>query len=233
MRVQLQPAWVLHTRPFRETSLLVEAFSRDHGRVGLIARGARRPKSRLRGELQPFRPLLLSYSGRGELPALTGAEVSAPSPDLHGQHLAAGFYLNELVLKLLPRNDPHPMLFDEYQDALGQLTSPALVCRLRLFEKRLLQDLGWGLMLDQDCHGAAIDAARTYGYDLERGPLPEGGGRLRVQGATLLAFCRDELGDGTQLREARALTRAALAAHLGSSVIRSRELLTRSTSGAG
>ena len=227
------PGYVLHSRPWRETSLIVEAFTREHGRVGLVARGVRRARSRLRGTLLPFHPLLLSWSGRGELPTLTGAETEGPLRMLRGRALFSGFYLNELLLKLLPRNDAHPGLFDDYRRALAQLVeNRALDGVLRGFEKRLLDALGYGPTLDRASDtGVPVSPDKRYRYVPERGPVEavcaEDG--PVVSGRTLLALAGGRLvgGDEHERAEARRLMRAILAPHLGPRPLGSRELFRR------
>ena len=230
------PGYVLHSRPWRETSLIVEGFAREHGRVGLVARGVRRARSRLRGALLPFHPLLLSWSGRGELPTLTGADTgSGPVRTLRGRALFSGFYLNELLLKLLPRNDPHPDLFDDYRRALAALGEEgrALDGVLRTFEKRLLDALGYGPTLDRAADtGAPVSPDRRYRYVPERGPVEAAcaeDGPV-VSGRTLLALAGGRLGGGGDLEraEARRLMRAVLAPHLGPRPLGSRALFRRS-----
>jgi DNA repair protein RecO (recombination protein O) len=108
MRISLQPAYILHSRPYRESSLLLEAMGREHGRIGLVARGARGARSRWKNMLQPFRPLLLSWTQRGELGTLTGADQVASPPALAGESLFCGLYANELMIRFLQRSDPHP-----------------------------------------------------------------------------------------------------------------------------
>ena len=155
-RHDAEPAFVLHAYPFRETSLIVEAFSRNFGRVALVAKGARRPKSSLRGLLLAFQPLLLSWTGKAELRTLTRAEWQGGQPPLPGLALICGFYLNELLLKLLPREDPHERLFDYYQQALLALArepEPAVV--LRRFELLLLTELGYALLLEREADSGA------------------------------------------------------------------------------
>lgn len=225
--------YVLHSRPWRETSLIVEAFTREHGRVGLVARGVRRARSRLRGMLLPFHLLLLSWSGRGELPTLTGAETESPVRTLRGRALFSGFYLNELLLKLLPRNDAHPDLFDDYRRALAQLGEDrALDWGLRTFEKRLLGALGYGPTLDRAADtGAPVSPDRRYRYAPERGPVEAIGtedGPV-VSGRTLLALAggQPDGGDERVRAEARRLMRAILAPHLGPRPLGSRALFRR------
>lgn len=229
-RVLLQAAYVLHHYDWRETSQIVEIFSRDYGRLGLVARGARRPGSPWRGLLQPFRPLWLSWSGGGELGTLAGAEATGLPWPLAGPVLLSGFYLNELLLRLLPRRDPQPALYAAYVDTLACLMrepAPAL----RIFEKRLLAALGYGLLLREEAgSGAPIQPATHYRYDLERGPLPlsaagSAEGPL-VHGATLLALAAERFDDPRLLAEARRLLGAALERQLGGRSLRTREVLS-------
>ena len=172
-RVENAPGYVLHTRPWRETSLVVEAFTGEHGRLGLVARGVRQSRSRFRGLLLPFRLLLLSWSGRGELPTLTGADTEGPVRALRGRALFSGFYLNELLLKLLPRNDAHPELFEDYGRAIDELGGSGILDGvLRTFEKGLLDALGYGPTLDRAADtGDPIFPDRRYRYVPERGPV--------------------------------------------------------------
>ena len=233
MRVQQQHAFILHQRDFSETSLLLEAYSRRHGRVGLIVKGARRPNSKQRGVLKPFQQLLIGWSGRGELMVLTGAEVDGANAELIGNSLYCGFYLNELMLRLLHRHDPHELLFDCYRTALeGLCQTGGQEEILRIFEKRLLRELGYGLLLERE-HGERdpIESDAMYDYVLEQGPVrirhPELGARVqgvRVRGSSLLALAAERLEDSTVLREAKALMRAALAPHLGDKPLQSRRL---------
>ena len=237
-RVENAPGYVLHSRPWRETSLIVEAFTREHGRVGLVARGVRRARSRFRGLILPFHLLLLSWSGRGELPALTGADTEGPVRTLRGRALFSGFYLNELLLKLLPRNDAHPDLFDDYRRALAELgANGVLDTVLRTFEKRLLDALGYGPTLDRAADtGAPVCPDKRYRYVPQRGPI-EGASAEEgpvVSGRTLLALAGGRLGDeDDRVRtEARRLMRAILAPHLGPRPLGSRQLFRRSSSPA-
>lgn len=233
MRVQQQRAFVLHQRDFSETSLLLEVYSRSHGRVGLIAKGARRPSSKQRGVLKPFQPLLLGWSGRGELMVLTGVEADGAGIELAGRALYCGFYLNELMLRLLQRHDPHERLYDRYRAALeGLFQSGAHEAILRVFEKHLLRELGYGLLLEREPGDRRpIEADALYDYVLDQGPVrvtqPELNTRVqgvRLRGSSLLALAAEQLQDLTALREAKALMRAALAPHLGDKPLHSRRL---------
>jgi DNA repair protein RecO (recombination protein O) len=228
MRVQLDPAYVVHSRPYRETSLLLEALTQGYGRIGLVAKGARAARSPFRGLLQVCRPLLLSWSARGELGTLTGAEPAGAAAVVTGRRLWSAFYMNELIMRLVPRDDPCPALFAVYRAALDGLAGEAdEETVLRGFEKRLLMELGYGLILDREADtGNPIDANARYHYRLDLGPVrAEAVGGLMVHGRTLLGLGRDWLGDDTvSRREAKLLTRAALAVHLGDRPLKSREL---------
>src|SRR5579885_3032608 len=147
-RVQLQPAYVLHHRPYRDTSRIVELFTRDHGRLTVFARGVRGGKSGWAAALQSFQPLLASWSGKGEAGQLTGAELVGEPTTLASSRLMSGFYLNELLLKLLHNHDPHPDIYQLYDQTMTTLKSEAdQLVALRLFEKNLLNALGFGLQL--------------------------------------------------------------------------------------
>jgi len=170
-RVELQDAFVLHRRPYQNSSLLLEVYTPDFGRMGLVARGARRAKSPWRGLLQPFTPLLLSWQGRGELHTLIHAEEAQSALALHSQSLLCGFYLNELLMRLSERQDPLPELFSLYHHALLQLSEnnlETLESVLRLFELRLLSLLGYGLQLPER---ESLQAGQRFGFDVERGEV--------------------------------------------------------------
>ena len=233
-----QPAYVLHTYPYRETSLIVEALAVDNGRVAMVARGAKRPRSETRGLLQAFQPLTLSWAGGGELKTLLGAQWRGGLALPHGSALLCGFYLNELLLKLLAREDPHPALFRDYEAALAALTAPATVAEqgavLRRFELRLLAELGYALPLTHDVDtGAAIDPAARYHYEFGKGPRAlradiarEPGARYpRVRGATLLALAAHTYQDAETAAEAKHLMREVLDHYLEERRIFSRRVV--------
>jgi len=226
-RVQLQPAYILHRKPYRETSLLVEAFTRDYGRVGLVARGVRRGSSRLAPLLQPFQPLLLSWSGKGELQTLTGAEQAGQPALLRGRSVISGFYLNELLLRLLQRADPHSELFSHYGHAMGKLAEEESQT-LRIFEVELLEALGYGLNLTVDVHsGEPVEAESLYHYRLEEGPVRSASapsGALVVKGRTLLALAGRRLDREDTEAESKRLLRSALSIYLGHRPLASRTL---------
>lgn len=229
MRVLEEPGFVLHARAYRETSLLLEVLSRRHGRVGLVARGARSARSRWRNLLQPFRPLLLGWSQRGELGTLTGAEEVATLPPLRGESLMCGLYANELLVRFLHRSDPHPEVFETYRElvaalASGEPTQPLL----RLFERDLLQSVGLGLQLERE-HGGRheVDEHAWYEYLPEGGPVrreatgrPEG---QLVSGAALIALRTGQIAPRQQ-RELKLLMRRLIRYHLGDKPLASHDL---------
>jgi DNA repair protein RecO (recombination protein O) len=226
-----QPAFVLHAYPYRETSLIVEAFTPDFGRVALVARGARRPRSELRGLLQGFQPLLLSWSGQHELKTLLKAEWRGGLPRVGGGALLCGFYLNELLLKLLPREDGHPQLFADYETALAELAAGRdQATILRRFEVRLLAEMGYALPLVREADtGAPVVPAVRYHYAFDRGPrrtLPEPGMKLPlVRGATLLALADQNYPDAETAAEAKRLMREVLDHYLEQRGVESRRVV--------
>jgi DNA repair protein RecO (recombination protein O) len=230
-RENARPAFILHAYRYRETSLVVEAFTRSHGRVALVARGARRPGSALRGVLLAFQPLLVSWIGRSELKTLVAAEWEGPYAPLKGQALICGFYLSELILRLLARDDPHENLYAAYHEALAALAAvDDHAAILRRFELTLLGELGYGVLLDRDAEeGAPIAAERSYVYVIERGPVPaaEHPAEMGVElsGRTLLDMGRGDFADAATQQQAKALMRALINHYLGNQVLHTRQLL--------
>jgi DNA repair protein RecO (recombination protein O) len=235
-RISLQPAWVLHHRPYRDSSQIAELFTRDHGRIAVVARGVRR-RGRRRVALEPFRPLLVSWTGRGELKTFVTAEPRGAALSVGGQRLLSMFYLNELLLRLLRKHDPHPETFDDYEQALASLVGgQPEAATLRCFECRLLQAMGYGLSLLVDVDGQAVDARKTYEYRLESGPVAvpaAHAGALTVAGSSLLDLATESLEDTDSLRDARRLLQAALALYLGDRPLKSRQVLLAMRSRAG
>ncbi len=228
MRVLLQSAFILHRRPYRNNSLLLDVFSQEFGRLSLVARGATAPRSRLKGLLQPFAPLLLSWVGAGELATLAAAEEAGLPAPLSPNRVLAGLYVNELLVRLLPRLDPLPSLFAAYGILLAELAAASgEEPPLRRFEKRLLEELGYGLTLDREASsGAAIVAEEHYRYVVDRGPLAvsQTGAGVPISGRGLLALRDGSLTDAAVLNEVKRLTRAALAEQLRGRVLKTREL---------
>ena len=226
-RADHEPGYVLHTYAYKETSLIVEAFTRRHGRVALLARGARRPRSAMRGVLLTFHPLRLGWSGSAELATLIAAEWGGGLQPLAGKGLMCGFYLNELVLRLLPREDAHEALFDAYGEALARLSAgDAFPAVLRSFEKRLLAELGYAPLFDRDAMtGAPIEAASSYVYEPDRGPVRASHGDLLISGRTLLDLAADDYSRTETRDEARYLMRALIGQRLHGQVLHTRSVL--------
>lgn len=228
-----QPAFVLHAYPYRETSLIVETFSPGFGRVAMVARGAKRPRSELRGLLNAFQPLTLSWAGAAELKTLIKAEWRGGLPLPGGSALLCGFYLNELLLKLLPREDAHPALWTDYETALTALTGQAAAADqavvLRRFEMRLLAELGYAMPLTHADNGAPVDPAERYHYAFDRGPrlhaAEPGAHWPMVRGETLLALATERYADARVAVEARQLMRSVLDHYLEERRIFSRSVV--------
>jgi DNA repair protein RecO (recombination protein O) len=225
-RIALAPAYILHHRPFRDTGRIFEVLTREEGRLSVFARGVRGPKARLAAVLQPFALLLISCSGRGDAPSLTGAESAGAVTPLPAACLLSGFYLNELVLQLTTRHDPVPALFDAYHGALHRLKEgAALAPTLRIFEKRLLQMLGYGLELGCDAaSGRPIEPSGHYYFRPGEGLFAADASRPgALLGRSLALLESEELAETRALTDARTLLQAALA-----HCLEGRELATRS-----
>ncbi|HEY6482345.1 MAG TPA: DNA repair protein RecO [Steroidobacteraceae bacterium] len=213
-RIALAPAYILHHQPYRDTSRILEVLTREYGRLSLFARGVRGPKARLGPVLQPFQLLLLSWSGRGEAAQLTAAESVDRDPPLPAGSLMACFYLNELLLKLTTRHDPLPALFDDYQATVhGLRTGLPLEPTLRIFEKRLLETLGYGLdLLTEAQSGKRIEPLGYYHFRPAQGLFPtvaDAAGALA--GHSLIRLAGEHLAGARELTDARRLLQAALA----------------------
>jgi DNA repair protein RecO (recombination protein O) len=225
-RVQLAQAFVLHQRPFRDSSLIVEVFAREQGRLTVFAHAARRQRSRF-AALQPFQELLLSWSGRGDAAQLIGAENAGEALVLPAPRLMSGFYLNELLIKLLTRHDPYPELFDRYQAALGELAHAAAAeSALRRFEAQLLQFIGYGLNLDAEAdtgRPVRADACYEFRAGVHGFVIAEPGSCGAINGEVLRRLAQGgEFESEAALRQARSLMRAAL-----DHCLEGRELSTR------
>lgn len=230
-RIDEQRAFVLHLYPYSESSLVVDVFSRDHGRLALLARGARRPRSAMRGLLMAFQPLELGWFGAGEVKTLAKAEWIGGMPLLGGRCLLLGYYLNELLVKMLPREDPHGVLFDAYSAALHALAlGGADAPELRRFEKTLLKELGYGVTLDREAvTGEQIIAQAQYAFQVERGPVRKVGAddtanMSVLRGKTLLDMVADDYTDPQTRLESKVLMRQLIAHHLGGKPLQSRRV---------
>jgi DNA repair protein RecO (recombination protein O) len=226
-RVWLAPAYVLHQYAYRDTSRIVEVFTSEHGRLTLFARGANGPKSMLKGVLRPFQRLLVSWSGSSEACQLVTAETDGLMTHLAPERLMSGFYLNELLLKLTERRDPHPEIFFSYASCVqalcaGEVEEPTL----RRFEKRLLNELGYGLELARTDDGALVEQNKYYRFALQSGPQPcvaEAPGA--VYGQSLADLEAERFGDARSLRDAKRLLRSAIDACLDGRPLKSREVM--------
>jgi DNA repair protein RecO (recombination protein O) len=228
-RIAGQPAFVLHSYPYKETSLIVDMFTRDHGRIGLVAKGAKRPFSKLRGVLQTFQPLQMTWSGKAELRTMIDAEWVGGMLPLERTALLCGFYLNELLVKLLARDDPHPVLFDHYVATLNQLAhnEPAPIV-LRKFERALLKETGVAADLTR-CTStrAAVLPSADYVVDPERGPRPVRAADTWpvVSGKTLIDMAREDYTDPVTQAQSKQLMRFLLAHQLGGAPLNTRQIL--------
>jgi DNA repair protein RecO (recombination protein O) len=230
-KVDSQPAYVLHSYPFRETSLIVEVFSRDFGRMALLARGARRPRSAIRGLLMAFQPIEIGWAGKGEVLTLMKAEWQGGQPLLAGEALFCGYYLNELLMHLLPREDAHERLFAHYANMLTRLAAdPAGKVReadLRCFEKALLQELGYGLTLNHDSANQPIRPEAFYTYRMEQGPVRlehDAAAAQVVIGKTLLDLDAEDFSDPRSRFESKALMRTLMAYYLAGKELETRKI---------
>ncbi len=229
MRIDQQPAYVLHARPYRETSLLLECLTRDHGRIGVIARGVRSGKGRSqRALLEPFQRLAMDLLMRGELATLRGAEPLDAPRRLLGDTGLAGLYVNELVVRLTGRQDPHPDIFDAYAQTLARLCAQEpLAWTLRRFERDFLQALGYALVLTRDAaSGEPIDPDGRYRYQAESGPVPcMAGDAGALSGDALLALAEDRPPGAVDLQALRGVMRELIRFHLGGGELRAWQVL--------
>ena len=223
-----QAVYILHSYPFKETSLVVELFSKEFGRIAAVAKGARRPHSAMRGMLQSFQMLDGAWSGKNELKTLHSLDWSAGLTLLKGEALMCGFYMNELLLRLLPREDAHESLFAYYQTALKTLAeSQNLAITLRRFELKLLQEMGYAVPLLQDENDMAIEADMNYRYEAEYGACELGATKngIQLSGKTLLDMARDDYADSITQSQSKQLMRYLLAHYLGDKPLHTRQLL--------
>ena len=228
-RVQNEPAWLLHHRPFRDSSRILDILSRDHGRLSLVARGSRSARSKLGGVLRPFLPLQLSWVIRTDLGTLTGAEIGGAPISLNGDALLSGYYVNELILSLLHRHDAQPEVFEAYSAAIVALNAADdVAATLRRFEIELLRLLGYALNLDHDTEtGQDLVRECRYEYRVVQGPVrtndPEG--PMNFSGEELLDVARQDFSDPGTARNAARLLRNVIAWHLDGKELKSRKVL--------
>ena len=225
--VYLQPAFILQSRKFRETSLIIDVLTQDFGRVSVIAKGARKPNSKTAALLQPFNPLIISFFGLAELKTLTDVEISGSVINLKGISLYCGFYINELISCFLHPYDPHPELFTHYSDCLSSLCNDDtnIESVLRLFEINLLECVGYGLQLEFDSNENPIDANKTYLFNSDQPPIEMEQGPF--SGKTFLALINRELSDPLVLSEAKILMRRVINRYLQGKTLKSREMINK------
>ena len=228
-RVQQQPGYVLHHRPFRDSSQILDLMTRDHGKIAVVARGSRGSKSRLAGVLRPFLPLRLSWVAKSELGTLTGAEAAGPPAGMVGDALLSAYYVNELLLHFLHRDDPQPEIFSLYETVLQALRSrEPVAATLRSFELEFLSLLGYAINLDHEygSHDALRPDAR-YEFRMEQGPVgvERDSGALVFSGAILSEIARRNFSDPDVLRAANRLLREIVGFHLGGKELKSRKVL--------
>jgi len=234
-RVDGQAAYILHAYPYSETSLILDVLTRDYGRLPLLARGARRSRSVLRGVLMAFQRLELGWFGAGEVRTLAKTEWCGGMPLLTGTALMLGYYLNELLLKLLPREDAHATLFDDYEKTLRALSGgEPYAMHLRSFEKRLLRELGYGLELERDANtGESVISGSMYQYLVERGPVAialtsdaqNGLDTIpAIRGKTLLDLAQEDFSDTQTLAESKRLMRMLINHCLAGQPLQSRRV---------
>ncbi len=232
MRIQDQPAYILHQRAFRDTSQILEVITPDYGRLSLMSRGSRAAKSRLKGVLQPFTPLFVNWSGKGEMPLLTGAEPqSVQIMNLAGKALPCAFYINELMIKLLHKHDVNEDVYYLYESVIRLLSDrQPIEPVLRLFEKQLLETLGFGLNLQINAQTAeAVLPAGEYAYYLEHGPVEasavfDEAYILKLSGQSLIDLDENTLDSVQSLKDAKRLMRSILNYYLDGKPLKSREL---------
>ena len=232
----LQLGFVLHARPWRETSLIIDVFTEKQGKIALCAKGVRSKKSPKSSLLQPLSPLYLSWVGKGELPTLTMAEPAAPAIKLSAESLYSAFYINELIVRLLHRHDPHPNLFVHYDAALKQLSEPSpLEQTLREFEFHLLSSIGYGLSFSSDIDGEEILDTKTYylhGDGLFQSIVNlDSVDKQRIfDGVNLLSIAENNWQNSAVLKDAKRLSRLSFKPLLGTKPLQSRKLFRRKPS---
>lgn len=234
--MEFTQAFVLHQRPYRETSLLLDVFTADYGRLSLVARGMRQSKRRHNNPLQLFQPLWLNWYGRGDLLTLSKIETTSAPYWLQGHAALCGLYINELLVRLLTQQQAEPMVFDAYQNALEglQQTHKAELV-LRLFEKRLLEALGYGLDLTTDTNGELVKQQLHYSYQPELGlrPCSVNDPKRIISGVSLLQLQQENLTDADSLNEIKQLMRMIINYYLDGKPLKSRQLFAEMQRYAG
>jgi len=229
MKVELTPCYILHRRDYSETSLILEVFSREHGRINLIAKGAKRNKKQQSSNFNLYQQYNISWVAKSELGTLTDIEFVASSRSLKPEQMMTGFYMNEIMLRLLHKHEPHPELFDSYDISINELISGASEqIILRYYEKTLLQSLGYGVILDHEVEtGESLNKDEDYFYKFDYGPVSTSETRdsgITISGKTLLELDNEILSEQKNINEAKALLRTILDQHLGDKPLASKSL---------
>lgn len=228
MRIEQEPSFILHQRAYSETSIILDIFSKNYGRMSLLAKGAKRQTSSKGSLLNQFQLLSLSWTGRSDLKTLTNVESLSEMLKLDKNAVYCGFYINELIVRLLHQHDPHPELFDYYHDILLKISRELSEETLRIFEKRLLIEIGYGVVLDRDIDNNAIDINAEYHYLPEQGPVKVSDKILHnsvISGRSLMALANEDIRDAGNMTEIKRLMRALLQKQLGEKPLRSRQLM--------
>lgn len=234
--MEFTQAFVLHQRPYRETSLLLDVFTADYGRLSLVARGIRQNKRRHNNPLQLFQPLWLNWFGRGDLLTLSKIETTSAPYWLQGHATLCGLYINELLVRLLTQQQPEPLVFDAYQRVLeGLQQADQVEQELRLFEKRLLEALGYGLDLTTDSDGQPVIEHQHYSYQPDQGLQPCFKNDIKriISGASLLQLQQENLTNVESLNETKQLMRLVINYYLGGKPLKSRQLFAEMQQYAG
>jgi len=228
-RVLQQPGYILHHRPFRDSSQILDIVTRDHGKIAVVARGSRSSKSRLTGVLRPFLPLRVSWVMKSDLGTLTGAETAGPPSGVVGDALISAYYVNELLMNFLHRHDPQPEIFALYKEVIDALVkSGNVAASLRSFEFECLSLLGYGVNLGHEFGShAPLKADRYYQYRMEQGPVAveRSGGALVFKGSVLNGVAEQRFDDPDILRAANRLLRDIIGFHLGGKELKSRKVM--------
>ena len=229
MKIELTPCYILHSRDYRESSLILEIFSREFGRVSLVAKGAKRNKKQLAINFNLYQKYHISWVSKSELGTLVDIDLASLMKSLKPGQIMTGFYMNEIILRLLHKHESHPELFDSYDTTISKLLNDeSEQILLRYFEKILLQSLGYGVVLDHDVHtNEAIIAEEEYYYVFDFGPSIETHNArpgIKISGKTLLELNTETLLDTRNINEAKMLFRSILNQYLGDKPLASRQL---------
>jgi len=227
-RYKLHDAYILHSRQYKESSLIVDLFTREYGRVSVIAKGAKKGKQSKLALLQPFTPVVVSWVGKGELYTLTNVEMNGIFKYLYGKNLLCGYYVNELILRFLHKQDPYEILYDCYSDVILSLKlTNEIEPKLRQFECVLFKELGYGLnLIIESESGNIIDANKSYYYDIELGPVLErnSNNSIQVSGDTLLSLDNNTFSNKNTLNESKKLMRFIINYHLSGKPLKTHQL---------